>query len=165
MRSLSLFDGMQPAHKFLAGTIQNILFILREALINYDFHHFPNLEKLCIEYIDFMSPGTPFTMLNDLEHDKATRQQLLNMIEKIPSGEVPTYEQHPHNMMQAFIRLYHIINFHVEFSERYSEEIFCIFDRPTILPPVLPGHAVPFAFAFRDTNSQSATPDTPGTAE
>lgn len=120
--SLIVFDG-EKAYKLFSKSIENIIVTIREALINYDFRYFPKIEKLLLEYIDFISLGTPFGMLEILEHNPNTQKMMSKMIKEIPANKVPTHEEYPHNMMRSFIRLYHVINFHIDFSERYSKEI------------------------------------------
>lgn len=123
MPSLSVFDGVDKAYELMSRTIDNIQITIREALINYDFKYFPKIEKFLLKYLDFLKVGTPFGTLRMLEHNKDIQKMLSDMIKEIPNGKVPTYEEYPHNIMGAIIQLYHIINFHIIFSEEYSAEI------------------------------------------
>jgi hypothetical protein len=125
IQSLNIFDG-EKAYRLFGKSIENIVIVIREILLNCSFKYFDNLEKLLLEYLDFIKIGTPFGFLEILEYNESTKKMMSRMIKNIPNGKVPFYEEYPHNMMRSFIRLYHVINFHIDFIERYKKEISLI---------------------------------------
>ncbi len=121
--SLTVFDGTEQAYKLFSASIERMMTAMRAALVTFDFKYFSDIEALITVYLDFMSIGTPFGALDTLENNRGLRDCMVKMIKEIPSGTTPKYEDYPSNMMCVFIRLYHIINFHINFEAQYSNRM------------------------------------------
>ncbi|MFC1656126.1 hypothetical protein ACFL3C_04615 [Patescibacteria group bacterium] len=129
--ALSVFDAPERSFKLMFQSIEINLTTIREALLNLEFKYYPNLERLLLGYIDSMSKGNPLNFLSCLEHNKGFPESIKKMISEVPDDVVPTYEEYKPdiyegksaNIMTSIIRLYEIINFHIEFEHEYSEQV------------------------------------------
>ena len=118
--SFGIFDWGKKSYELFSESMWVIIETIRHALINIDFRYYPKIENLFIRYVEFMNQWDLVNAFTSYEYDKKCLEMMQKMIRDIPPWTIPEYKDYPSNLMCSFIRLYHVIDFHIEFSGEYN---------------------------------------------
>ncbi|MFD1775996.1 hypothetical protein [Paenibacillus rhizophilus] len=124
VRSLYIFDDEKPVVLKCLEAQEKIRKTIENSLFNIDFKNFPEISNLLVQYIDFVGGFNIYdAIFQDSKTsmgDQTTKEFIAQRLIKVHQGEVMYLQS---NIINTYIALYHLLNYHRKFFNDYEDEM------------------------------------------